>query len=135
MSSILTEEMRSSMVIGTEEEDSCTMAEWTGQTIPFVEPLPKKTKDQPCMTADPVPLVPKGKWSMDTGCAYDLFSHHVAKDGQMRQVDKEESITCSTANGKNRANDVVPMMCEELGTLVEPYVLAETPSVLSIGRR
>ena len=26
-------------------------------------------------------------------------------------------------------------MCEELNAIVEPYVLAETPAVLSIGRR
>ena len=54
---------------------------------------------------------------------------------QSAPVGKSGSITFATANGKIRTTEVVPMHCEVFGTDIAPFLLPETPSVLSVGRR
>mgnify|MGYP000087478941 FL=1 len=41
----------------------------------------------------------------------------------------------STANGRIEARNVVPLYCSELNQLVHPYLLHDTPPVLSVGKR
>ena len=40
-----------------------------------------------------------------------------------------------TANGSTSTSDVAKIVVDELGETVEPHVLDETPTVLSVGRR
>ena len=72
---------------------------------------------------------------MDKGCAYDLISSSLAKDGPVRSAETNEKLVSSTANGKIKADTIAPLLCGELNMMVEPFVPAETQSVLSIGRR
>jgi hypothetical protein len=45
------------------------------------------------------------KWLMDTGCAYDLISSNLAKDGPVRSAE----LVSSTANGKIKADTIAPL--------------------------
>jgi len=46
-----------------------------------------------------------------------------------------EALEFSTAGGITQANTVCPMTVEELGALIEPFVLESTPAVLTVGGR
>ena len=44
-------------------------------------------------------------------------------------------ITFTTANGYTDAREVLSQFVEEFGQSIEPYILAQTPNVLSVGMR
>ena len=69
------------------------MPAWPGQTIFFVENAPEGHQERLCVLAEPIPVMPKGKWLMDTGCAYDLISNQFAKDGPIRPAE-DKSCFC-----------------------------------------
>ena len=112
--------------------------DWSGRRTIVDKTLvdqPKADSGQKCATSQCFPSMPPGKWLMDTGCAYDLISQKLVGEGPTRPISKSEVITFATANGKVKSCEMALFACEELNTMVEPYVLKETPSVLSIGRR
>ena len=69
---------------------------------------------------------------MDTGCGQGLISSRGAK-GYPRHPSK--GLTFSTANGKTTTNESLRCYCEQLEGPVEPFVLSQTPHVMSIGKR
>jgi hypothetical protein len=74
-------------------------------------------------------------WLTDTGCGYDLVSKkHVAKTAD-RVKRSSNAVTFMTANGKTDAEEDILLHVVELDEDIEPYVMASTPAVLSIGRR
>ena len=74
-------------------------------------------------------------WLTDTGCGYDLVSRkHVAKTAD-RIKKSFNAVTFMTANGKTDAEEDILLHVAELDEDIEPYVMASTPAVLSIGRR
>ena len=75
-------------------------------------------------------------WLQDTGCGHDLISRADAKASKAKVLDAENPITFSTANGEAPAGLVAAMsVAEFLDEEVNPYVLDDTPAVLSVGLR
>ena len=75
-------------------------------------------------------------WLADTGCPVDLagrkslpklIADHVRKSEEPRDFD--------TANGALPADEQAVMQVEGLPTGADPYVLEESPDVLTVGRR
>ena len=81
---------------------------------------------------EPPPGLPAGLWLADTGCGEDLVSEDVA---QHYASEPTPSIIFSTANGKVVSDTCTPFVCHELGMNIKPYILPQTPHVLSVGRR
>ena len=75
------------------------------------------------------------QWIMDTGCGSDLISKAKVQDHKLRRSKAKNPIQFQTANGNTKGLDVVTMNIVDFGESVEPYVLPDTPSVLSLGRR
>ncbi len=82
-----------------------------------------------------VPPLPTALWLMDTGCGHDLINDRMTGDFTVRTLKKSSRIMFSTANGRIESHNVVPLYCSELAQLVHPYLLHDTPPVLSIGKR
>ena len=74
-------------------------------------------------------------WLVDTGCGHDLVSLSNAKSAKAELKRLEKPVIFQTANGDTPSTHVAPMFFSELNETIEPYVLAETPSVISVGKR
>ena len=74
-------------------------------------------------------------WLIDTGCGHDLVGLEEVK--ALKRLFRAAGITVKfqTANGITRTTEQIDLHVEELGETVEPYVLASTPGVLSVGMR
>ena len=72
---------------------------------------------------------------MDTGCGHDLIGRAKAKSLGVDIVKDDDEIVFQTANGSTSTSDVAKIVVDELDETVEPHVLDETPTVLSVGRR
>ena len=77
---------------------------------------------------------PVVSWLIDTGCGHDLIGVEEVK--ALKRMFKAAGIPVSfqTANGVTQTKEVVELYVDELGETVEPYILASTPGVLSVGR-
>ena len=75
------------------------------------------------------------KWLMDTGCGHDLIGRAKAKSLGVEIEKDDDEIVFQTANGSTSTSDVAKIVVDELDETVEPHVLDETPTVLSVGRR
>ena len=67
--------------------------------ISFVDKAIPKFKDNVCVCSESIPVMPKGRWLLDTGCGYDLVSQKMVGNGPVRPVDGDETIAFATANG------------------------------------
>jgi hypothetical protein len=74
-------------------------------------------------------------WLVDTGCGHDLVSHEIAKLCKCKFISLENPITFQTANGDAPSTHSAAIRFGELDETIEPYVLNETPSVISVGNR
>ena len=75
-------------------------------------------------------------WLMDTGCKHDLTTREAIPFCQLGVITKSRNpVLLSTANDIASSDLVVPPQTGALGVNVEPYVLDQSPDVLSIGRR
>ena len=74
-------------------------------------------------------------WLVDTGCGHDLVSSTNVKlsGGETRRFKKV--VIFQTANGDTPSTRVAPISIRELNETIVPYVLKETPSVISVGDR
>ena len=70
---------------------------------------------------------------MDTGCAHDLVNKAMAEGYGKERLDRPYAFT--TANGSVMSYQTVPMHSKMMGGNINPYLLSDTPAVLSIGRR
>ena len=82
---------------------------------------------------------PKGKalelWLADTGCGHDLVGSREARDAKLKLKVSDNPMRFQTANGETLGNMVAPIRLDEIDEVACPYVLQETPSVISIGKR
>eukprot|EP00972_Heterocapsa_arctica_P023941 3526667-Heterocapsa_arctica.AAC.1 len=70
-------------------------------------------------------------WLIDTGCAHDLVSlADVARSGD-RLSPLTQHVNFQTANGGTVSIHNAPMRIAELSEHINPYVLKESPAVLS----
>ena len=74
-------------------------------------------------------------WLIDTGCGHDLVG--IDEVEALKRMFKAVGIPVNfqTANGVTQAREKIELHVDELGETVEPYVLASTPGVLSVGLR
>ncbi len=84
---------------------------------------------------DSVPDLPQAMWLMDAGCGHDLINDQMAEGYLVQTLKKQSRLMFSTANGRIESRNVVPPWCKELDQMVNPYLLRDTPPVLSIGKR
>ena len=76
------------------------------------------------------------RWLMDTGSGFDLMSKKKLSNDDKKHVHWASSIiTLLTANGKKQVDKAVKMMCSAMHEVIDPLLLDDTPSVLSIVRR
>ena len=74
------------------------------------------------------------EWLADTGCGYDLISKaHIPKRSKKR-IFNGEAITLHTANGPVQVKQKVKFKIPS-GVEIEPYIMDDTPPVMSIGHR
>ena len=71
-------------------------------------------------------------WLIDTGCGHDLVSNTNVNLSGSETRRLEKVVIFQTANGDAPSTHVAPISFRET---VEPYVLKETPSVISVGDR
>ena len=73
-----------------------------------------------------------GLWLCDTGSGHDLTTPSGAGDNDMQKVRR---IVFSTANGRISTDRALNLVSKALRGAAAPYILPETPWVLSIGKR
>ena len=75
-------------------------------------------------------------WLVDTGSEQDLISEGMLKTAKAtnRRV-SNTPISLATANGSTRADEVADVKVDALHQPFSPYILEETPAVLSVGVR
>ena len=81
---------------------------------------------------------PKDKcvWLVDTGSDQDLISEGMLKTAQATKRRVSDTPIClATANGSTRADEVADVTVDALHRDFTPYILDETPAVLSVGVR
>ena len=75
-------------------------------------------------------------WLCDTGCPFDLIGRNrIPADSFEHIRDSTTPVQLSTANGHLQVTQVVDMQINAFKENIEPYILDETPDVLSIGQR
>ena len=87
-----------------------------------------------CMV-QPVILRKKIKFLMDTGCGHDLISQKKIEKHDLETLVTPEPISFQTANGVTDTDLVSNFQAESFKEPINAYVLRDTPSVLSIGKR
>ena len=87
-----------------------------------------------CMV-QPVILRKKIKFLMDTGCGHDLISQKKIEKHDLETLVTPEPISFQTANGVTDTDLVSNFQAESFKEPINAYVLGDTPSVLSIGKR
>ena len=87
-----------------------------------------------CMV-QPVILRKKIKFLMDTGCGHDLISQKKIEKHNLETLVTPEPISFQTANGVTDTDLVSNFQTESFKEPINAYVLDDTPSVLSIGKR
>ena len=78
---------------------------------------------------------PAQLWLVDTGCGHDLVSSGVAKAAKIKTQRLPMSVTFQTANGETPSTHSIPLKMRELDETICPFVLKDTPSVISVGKR
>ena len=74
-------------------------------------------------------------WLVDTGCGHDLVSATNAKLSKGKKRTLENQVTFQTANGDAPSTHSSQIFIEELSEMIEPFILKDTPSVISVGGR
>ena len=72
-------------------------------------------------------------WIADTGAAQDLLSRTDAETGSI--YESSQPLKFSTANGNIFGTEQANAKIKQTDSIVRPYVLDKTPSVLSVGMR
>jgi hypothetical protein len=74
-------------------------------------------------------------WLVDTGCGHDLIGRKSYGLNESSFVHADVPLTFGTANGEAIAAYQYPINLVELGYEISPYVLKDTPAVLTVGGR
>ena len=74
-------------------------------------------------------------WLVDTGCGHELVSANNAKLSKGKKITLESQVTFQIANGDAPSTHSSQIFIEELSEMIEPYILKDTPSVISVGDR
>ena len=72
-------------------------------------------------------------WLIDTGCGHDLVGSQEIRQVKNLVRTAGKALILHTANGPTPAIECIDLWVRELGEHIEPYVLEDTPAVISIG--
>ena len=72
-------------------------------------------------------------WLVDTGCGHVLVSITNVKLSKGETERLEHAVAFQTASGDTPSTHVAPIFFSELNETIEPYVLKEAPSFISVG--
>ena len=72
---------------------------------------------------------------LDSGCGIDLIGMHDLTGEEKKLISAYQELLLRTANGKTSTKDLARLKIDGLTELVEAYVLENTPSLLSLGKR
>ena len=86
-------------------------------------------------TVQPTWIRSKIKFLMDTGCGHDLISQRNVEKHGLETLVSEEAISFQTANGVTNTDLISNFQTESFAEPINAYVLDDTPSVLSVGKR
>ncbi len=84
----------------------------------------------PCLVT---PMCGPRRWLMDTGSGHDLISTQDSTN--LSKSENGTPLTLCTAAGKIKVRQIAKVMIDSFKHTATPYVLPNTPAVLSIGRR
>ena len=87
-----------------------------------------------CMV-QPTWIRSKIKFLMDTGCGHDLISQRKVEKNGLGTLVSEEAISFQTASGVTNTDLISNFQTESFTEPINAYVLDDTPSVLSVGKR
>ena len=74
-------------------------------------------------------------WLVDTGCGHDLVSREHARALKRGVKRASKPIQFATANGSTDATEVLELFINEFNQEIEPYILENSPDVISVGMR
>ncbi|CAE7187272.1 unnamed protein product, partial [Symbiodinium sp. CCMP2456] len=95
-----------------------------------------KVFDEVTRMVQPTWVRSKIKFLMDTGCGHDLISQRkVEKHGLETLVSPESGVSFQTANGVAATDLMSNFQTKSFAETINAYVLDDTPSVLSVGKR
>ena len=77
----------------------------------------------------------KMKFIMDTGCGYDLISHRKARELDLDVHEGNDRMVFLTANGITETREVAKCSVDSFQEEAKPFILEQTPAVLSVGMR
>ena len=112
---------------------SVSPSKWSSIYAVTADPLDHTTT--PMSAAGVRPDKPEIWWLMDTGCGQDLVSQKTSSTMSVTSAEEHEKIDFQTANGRTHSDQVAVTVIPELNESIRANVLADTPSVISIGRR
>ena len=76
------------------------------------------------------------QWLIDTGSGHDLIGRSSVPSKHLQSArPAPEQNTLNTANGPTRVTQVVDVTIGALATEASPLLLADSPPVISVGRR
>ena len=75
------------------------------------------------------------KFIMDTGCGYDLISHRKARELDLDVHEGNDRMVFLTANGITETREVAKCSVDSFQEEAKPFILEQTPAVLSVGMR
>ena len=82
-----------------------------------------------------VKISKKMKFIMDTGCGYDLISHRKARELDLDVHEGNDRMVFLTANGITETREVAKCSLDSFQEEAKPFILEQTPAVLSVGMR
>ena len=82
-----------------------------------------------------VKISKKMKFIMDTGCGYDLISHRKARELDLDVHEGNDRMVFLTANGITETREVAKCSVDSFQEEAKPFILEQTPAVLSVGMR
>ena len=82
-----------------------------------------------------VKISKKVKFIMDTGCGYDLMSQRKARELDLDVHEGSDRMVFLTANGITETREVAKCSVDSFQEEAKPFVLEQTPAVLSVGMR
>ena len=75
------------------------------------------------------------RWIMDTGSGVDICSFADVPNKSQGLQKSNVEITFNTANGPVDAGPLFPGILEPFTEAIAPFVLPQTPALLSVGKR
>ena len=72
---------------------------------------------------------------LDSGCGIDLIGMHDLSVEERKLVSAYQELLLRTANGKTSTKGLARLKVDGITELIEAYVLENTPSLLSLGKR